>query len=34
MPSSQEMMKDVHIKLLFNPEACQWLTQALLKHSD
>lgn len=33
MPSPQEMAKDLHVPLFFNPEACQWITKALLKYS-
>jgi DNA-binding transcriptional MerR regulator len=30
MPSPQEMAKKVHVKLLFNPDALQWIEQALM----
>lgn len=29
MPSPQEMIKQCHVKLLFNPEAMSWISQAL-----
>jgi hypothetical protein len=29
MPSPQEMVKEYHIKLFFNPEASTWITRAL-----
>ncbi|MBA2652612.1 MAG: MerR family transcriptional regulator [Tatlockia sp.] len=33
MPSPQEMLEKVHIKLLFNPEAASWISQALELHA-
>lgn len=30
MPSPQEMAQKVHVKLLFNPDALQWIEQALM----
>lgn len=33
MPSPQEMVKKVHVKLFYNPDACSWITQALETHS-
>jgi len=33
MPSPQEMIKKVHVKLFFNPEAVSWISQALEAHA-
>lgn len=33
MPTPQEMTKKIHIKLLFNPEAMGWISQALVAHA-
>jgi len=32
MPSPQEMVKQLHIKLFFNPEAVSWISRALETH--
>ena len=34
IPSPQEMIKPYHIKILFNPEASAWISQALESHSS
>lgn len=34
MPSPQDMLKKVHVKLLFNPEAANWVSKALQKYSN
>ncbi|MBX9704007.1 MAG: hypothetical protein K2X39_07615, partial [Silvanigrellaceae bacterium] len=33
MPSPQEMLKQIHIPLLLNPEAIMWMSRALEIHS-
>jgi DNA-binding transcriptional MerR regulator len=33
MPSPQEMAKQMHVKLLFNPDAMSWISRALVAHS-
>jgi DNA-binding transcriptional MerR regulator len=33
MPSPQEMVKQIHIKLFFNPEATSWISRALEVHT-
>lgn len=33
MPSPQEMIKQIHIKLFFNPEATSWISRALEVHT-
>jgi hypothetical protein len=33
MPSVQELAKRMHIKLMFNPEAVSWISQALTTHA-
>ena len=34
MPSPQDLVKQMHIKLLFNPEALGWIGQALAAHAE
>ena len=34
MPSPQEMAKKVHVKLSFNPDALQWIEQALMANMN
>lgn len=34
MPAPQDLLKKVHIKLLFNPEASAWISRALLKFAS
>ncbi len=34
MPAPQEMVKQFHIKLLFNPEAASWISRALEVHAQ
>lgn len=34
MPSPQEMTKQIYAKLLFNPEAMAWISQALIAHTS
>ncbi|GEM_PF-1259033 len=33
MPSVQELAKRMHVKLMFNPEAISWISQALTTHA-
>ena len=34
MPSPQDMVKQVHVKLLLNPEAISWISRALERHAS
>lgn len=34
IPSPQEMAAKIHVKLMFHPEALQWIEQALLAHRE